>query len=167
LTEKPLLKRLIIWMRWTASSRNWMPRWAMWLSQCKDILFALLKTVRCLLLDMCQVTPMHIFTISFPSCCNVLGVKLVFKSPKCGPSYTTWKKAGFTCKGKATISTSMSTILTTCLQELTGKVSESTTPLPGIATYGHWTLQGGQMGHCQDINQCLNNIKNMLDMLDT
>lgn len=73
------------------------------------------------------------------------------------------KKAGFTCKGEAVISASMSTILPTCLGELTGKVSESTTPLPGIPTYGHWTSQGGQMGRRRDINQCLNNVRNTLD----
>jgi hypothetical protein len=73
------------------------------------------------------------------------------------------KKAGFTCKGEAVISASMSTILPTCLGELTGKISESTTPLPGIPTYVHWTSQGGQMGRRRDINQCLNNVRNTLD----
>jgi hypothetical protein len=73
------------------------------------------------------------------------------------------KKAGFTCKGKAVISASMSTILPLCLGERMGKVLENTTPLPGIPTYGHWISQGAQMGRHQDINQCLNNIQNTLN----
>jgi hypothetical protein len=73
------------------------------------------------------------------------------------------KRAGFSCKGEAVISASMSTLLPTCLGELTGKTSESTHPLPALPTQPHWTSQGGQMGRRRDINNCLNNVRNSLD----
>jgi hypothetical protein len=73
------------------------------------------------------------------------------------------KRAGFTCKGEAVILASMSTLLPTCLGELTGKTSESTHPLPALPTQGHWASHGGQMGRRRDINNCLTNVQNMLD----
>jgi uncharacterized coiled-coil protein SlyX len=73
------------------------------------------------------------------------------------------KRAGFTCKGEAVISASMSTLLPTCLGELTGKTSESTHPLPALPTQGHWTSHGGQMGRRRDINNCLTNVRGTLD----
>jgi hypothetical protein len=72
------------------------------------------------------------------------------------------KKAGFTCKAEAVIYASMSTILPTCLGKLTGKPSESTHPMPGLPTHGHWTSKGGMMGRRRDIAHCINNVKNTL-----
>jgi hypothetical protein len=57
----------------------------------------------------------------------------------------------------------MSTLLPTCLGELTGKTSESTHPLPSLPSHGHWTSHGGQMGRRRDINNCLTNVRNTLD----
>jgi hypothetical protein len=73
------------------------------------------------------------------------------------------KRAGFTCKGEAVISASMNTILPTCLGELTGKNSESTSPLPGLPTHVHWTSKGGQLGRRRDISHCLANVKPTLE----
>jgi hypothetical protein len=73
------------------------------------------------------------------------------------------KRAGFTCKGEAVISASMNTILPTCLGELTGKNSESTSPLPGLPTHVHWTSKGGQLGRRCDISHCLANVKPTLE----
>jgi hypothetical protein len=73
------------------------------------------------------------------------------------------KRAGFTCKGEAVISASMNTILPTCLGELTGKNSKSTSPLPGLPTHSHWTSKGGQLGWRRDIAHCLANVKPTLD----
>jgi hypothetical protein len=73
------------------------------------------------------------------------------------------KRAGFTCKGEAIIYVSMTTILPTCLGELTGKLSKSTCSLPGLHTHGHWTSKGSQLGRRRDIAHCLANVKPTLE----
>jgi hypothetical protein len=73
------------------------------------------------------------------------------------------KRAGFTCKGEAVISASMSTILPTCLGELTGKNAECTNALPALPTHKHWVSSGGQMGRRRDIAHCLHNVKGTLE----
>jgi hypothetical protein len=73
------------------------------------------------------------------------------------------KKAGFTCKGEAVIYASMSTILPTCLGELTGKTAESTNAFPSVPSYGHWTSKGGQMGRRHDISKSLHSVRHTLE----
>jgi hypothetical protein len=58
----------------------------------------------------------------------------------------------------------MNTILLTCLGKLTGKNSESTSPLPGLPTHGQWTSKGRQLGRRHDIAHCpLANVKPTLE----
>jgi hypothetical protein len=71
------------------------------------------------------------------------------------------KKAGFTCKGEAIIYESMSTILPTCLGELTRKTAGITNAFPSVPTYGHWTSKGGTNGH--DISKSLQSVRHTLE----